>query len=199
MIAEIHRCGHEHGMEENGFMTKYIALLRGVNVGGNNTLSMPELKAAFHTAGFPDAVTYINSGNLIFSADADAEDPQAVSERLIAERFGLNIAVAVLSADELADSLAHAPDWWGLPNGHKHNAIFIISPATAESVCAGVGEIAPEYEKVAYHGKIVFWSAPMETFSRTRWAKVTKSDIYQCITIRNANTAKKLAELSGEK
>lgn len=45
---------------------KYIALLRGINVGGKNKVSMKDLKNCFHKAGFPDAITYINSGNVIF-------------------------------------------------------------------------------------------------------------------------------------
>jgi len=115
---------------------------------------------------------------------------------VIVKDFGLNIAVAILTADELTDAIAHAPDWWGSAPNAKHNAIFIIPPATAEAVCVEVGEIKPEYEKCVYHGKLIFWSAPMETFSHTRWASVSKQKTYQKITIRNANTAFKLAELA---
>ncbi|MCL1799500.1 MAG: DUF1697 domain-containing protein [Eggerthellaceae bacterium] len=178
-------------------METYIALLRGINVGGNNKISMAELKAAFCEAGFSDVRTYINSGNVVFTSDLDASAVQAACEAIIAEEFALSIAVAVLTAGELADALAHAPDWWGSAPDAKHNAIFVIPPATAQDVCAEVGEIKPEYEKCAYHGRLIFWSAPMETFSRTRWGSVSKRTTYQKITIRNSNTAFKLAELAG--
>ena len=173
----------------------YIALLRGINVGGNNKIDMKQLKSAFIEAGFSDVLTYINSGNVIFSSGLDESAAQAACESVIAKDFGLHIAVAILTADELADALAHAPDWWGKAPGAKHNAIFVIPPATAEDVCTEVGEIKPEYEQCAYHGKLIFWSAPLETFSHTRWASVSKRTTYQKITIRNANTAFKLAEL----
>ena len=174
----------------------YIALLRGINVGGKNKIDMKQLKTAFTEAGFSDVLTYINSGNVIFSSELDETAAQAACESLIAKAFGLSIAVAILTADELADALAHAPGWWGNAPNAKHNAIFVIPPATAKAICAEVGEIKPEYEKCAYHGKLIFWSAPMETFSRTRWGTVSKRTTYQKITIRNANTAFKLAELA---
>ncbi|MCL2496219.1 MAG: DUF1697 domain-containing protein [Clostridiales bacterium] len=179
-------------------MTTYIALLRGINVGGKNKIDMKQLKAAFAAAGFADTRTYINSGNVIFSSDKDATAVQAACEALIAERFALNIAVAVLSAAELAEALDHAPQWWGNDPEAKHNAIFIIPPATAEHVCLEVGAIKPEYEKCAYYGRLIFWSAPLKTFSQTRWATVSKHATYQKITIRNSTTAYKLRELSRE-
>jgi uncharacterized protein (DUF1697 family) len=177
-------------------MTRYIALLRGINVGGNNKIAMKELAAAFADAGFSGVRTYINSGNVIFSGDLDAAAAQSACEGLIARRFGLNIAVAILSAGELADALAHAPGWWGTAPGVKHSAIFVIAPATAGAVCDEVGELRPEYEKAAYHGKLIFWTAPPATISRTRWfAAITKKEISQKITIRNHTTARKLAEI----
>jgi uncharacterized protein (DUF1697 family) len=177
-------------------LTSYVALLRGINVGGNNKIDMKQLRAAFAEAGFTDARTYINSGNVIFSSDKNADSARMACEALIAGQFGLNIAVVVLSAEELAETLAHAPDWWGSAPDAKHSAIFVIPPATAEGVCAEVGEIKPEYEKCARYGKVIFWSAPMKTFSRTRWGTVSKRTTYRNITIRNATTTYKLAELA---
>ena len=67
---------------------------------------------------------------------------------------------------------------------------------TAEEVCKQVGEVKPEYEKVTCNGKMIFWSAPIATFSRTRWSKIVQNKAaYNAITIRNANTTKKLATL----
>ena len=173
----------------------YLALLRGVNVGGNNKIDMRQLTSAFHEAGLRDILTYLNSGNVIFSSALDESAVKTICESAIAKNFGLSIAVAILTSHELADALANAPDWWGSAPGVKHNAIFVISPAKAQDVCAEVGEIKPAYERCACHGKLIFWSAPVETFSKTRWASVSKRATYQKITIRNANTAFKLADL----
>lgn len=180
-------------------MTKYIALLRGVNVGGNNKIAMPELKAAFERHGFLNVVTYINSGNVLFDSDLELQTA-AACESIIETCFGLKITVGIITAADLVESLKHAPDWWNTDTDSKHNAIFVIPPATAEDVCARVGDAKPEYESVAWHGNVIFWSAPMKTFSQTRWSKVVGNKaIYNLITIRNANTALKLAALAEEK
>jgi len=174
-----------------------IALLRGVNVGGNNAIAMPELKSAFEKSGFQRVRTYINSGNVIFESGCEDEGAiREACEAAIACAFGLPVPVAVLSAEALADALAHAPAWWGADAESKHNAIFVMPPATAESVAGEVGAIKPEYESVASHGRVIFWSAPLKTFSRTRWSKIVGTPAYSRVTIRNANTAKKLLELA---
>jgi uncharacterized protein (DUF1697 family) len=180
-----------------GFMEKYLALLRGINVGGNNTIPMPALKAAFENAGFMGVSTYINSGNVFFAAqENEITALQQKCRQAILDAFQLDIAVTVITAADLREALAHAPAWWDNDPASKHNAIFVIAPAETEAVLASVGTAKPEYERVAYQGRVIFWSAPIATFSRTRWAKVVGTSAYGSITIRNANTAKKLAKLS---
>ena len=177
----------------------YIALLRGVNVGGKNKISMPELKAAFEERSFSNVITYINSGNIIFDSALDETAARKCCEELMEASFGLKIAVCIIPAGELLDALKNAPDWWNSGADSRHNAIFVIPPMTPEQICAEVGEAKPEYEQVAYHGRVIFWSAPLATFSRTRWSKVTQSKAaYGHITIRNANTTTKLAKLVKE-
>lgn len=181
-------------------MQKYILLLRGINVGGKNTVSMPELKKLLEQNGFCDVTTYINSGNIIFSADdSDVMKLKEKCEALIADKFRLKVPAAVISADDLSAALDHAPSWWDQDKDSKHNAILVIPPATADEVFQAVGEIKPEYEKAEYYGSVIFWTAPLKTFSRTRWSKVVGLSVYKSITIRNANTVKKLVRLALDK
>ena len=181
-------------------MSKYVALLRGINVGGKNKVSMPILKASFEAAGFADVRTYINSGNVIFSTDSeDAAILQQQCRQIIADTFQLDILTAVIPVEEYADALNHAPDWWGNDTESKHNAIFVIKPISTASVIETVGETKPEYEQAASYGQVIFWSAPIKTFTRTRWSQVISTRaLYNNITIRNANTAKKLLQLLGD-
>ncbi|MEQ8156597.1 MAG: DUF1697 domain-containing protein [Clostridiaceae bacterium] len=177
-------------------MKKYIVLLRGINVGGKNKVSMKELKKLFEKNEFHDVTTYINSGNIIFSSeDSDIEFLKKKCEALISEKFMLDLPVMVISADDVFEALRNAPDWWDVDKESKHNAIFVIPPTTVDEVFQKVGEIKPEYEKAGHFGRIIFWSAPIKTFSRTRWSKVVGSSVYSSITIRNSNTVKKLMEL----
>ena len=171
-----------------------LALLRGVNVGGKNKISMAELKAAMLEEGYSGVETYINSGNILFdSARGDLPALQAELEELLLRRFGLDIRLALLTVEQLQAAIAAAPDWWNSGEDTKHNAIFVIAPATAEEVMEQVGAAKPDVEKVAASGPVIFWSAPLKTFSHTRWSKVVGTAAYGSITIRNANTALRLA------
>lgn len=175
---------------------KYIALLRGINVGGNNKVSMSDLKVCFETLGFTHVQTYINSGNVIFeTAKTDKAKLVEKCEEAIEEKFGFHVVCSVIEVKELHNALSNAPAWWGKGDDVKHNALFVIAPATADEIIKEVGEAKPEYEKVEAYEPIIFWSAPIKTFSRTRYSKIVGTKAYQFITIRNLNTTKKLFDL----
>lgn len=174
-------------------MEKYIAFLRGINIGGRNKISMPVLKRAFEEIGFFNVVTYINSGNIIFSSGMqDKSELIRKIELVIADKFALNIPVAVVSAKELTDTVKHAPAWWGIDKESLNHAIFLIPPIGVEEVFTAVGEAKSEYEQVAYHGDVIFWSAPLKTFSKSRWSKIASSSVNDNVTIRNASTVNKV-------
>lgn len=179
-------------------MHRYIALLRGANVGGHNRIAMPLLRAAFAEAGLHRPLSYINSGNILFrSGEADVAALQQKCRELIADRFGLNVPVAVISAEELAEALDHAPAWWDADVDAKHNAIFLAAPGSAKTVLEADSSAWPNYERVAYHGRVIFWSAPMRTFSHDRWQQVA-SAAGENATIRSASTVKQLHMLAQE-
>jgi len=178
-------------------MMRYIALLRGINVGGKNKVPMKDLKSCFEEAGFQNTITYINSGNVFFdSGKQDVLKLARQCEEILEKKFGFPIGLALLDVYTLKEALDHTPEWWGKDPDWKHNAIFVIQPATAEDVIAEAGNIKPEYEKLHAYKEIIFWSAPLKTFSHTRWSKIVGTKVYQKITIRNANTTKKLLELA---
>lgn len=177
-------------------MTKYIVLLRGINVGGKNKVSMKELKELLENNGYKDVVTYINSGNIIFSSDnPDIAFLEEKCTALISERFKLDLSLMIITDAELIEAFNNAPDWWDADKESKHNAIFDMPPTTVDEVFREVGEGKPEYEKVGSFGKVIYWSAPLKTFSRTRWSKIVGKTVYDKVTIRNANTVKNLVEL----
>ena len=177
-------------------MHPYVALLRGINVGGKNKISMPALKTVFEEAGFWDVQTYINSGNVLFSADESSAAALAQTcKTAIARAFSLDIPVAVLSAYKLIAAVKNAPSWWGQDRDSRHDAIFLLPPLTAGELLAMVGPIKPEYEQLGAYEQVVFWSAPIATFSKTRFSKIVATPAYRSMTIRNANTTQKLAEL----
>jgi len=178
-------------------MTEYIALIRGINVGGKNAVSMTKLKESLLNIGFENVSSYINSGNIIFeSQETDLIKLVATFANILTIEFAVITKVAVLSVKEIHDSLQHAPEWWGQDPNSKHNAIFVIAPADVREVLEGVGDAKPEYEKIDAYNHVIFWSAPIDTFSRTRWSKIVSTNAYDKITIRNFNTTKKLVDLT---
>ena len=175
---------------------KFIVLLRGVNVGGKNRVEMNLLKDEFIKSGFLNVKTYINSGNIVFESQiTDVDVIKEKCQESILEKFGLNIFVAVLTWDSVFEAIKNAPSWWGEDPESKHNAIFVIPPATTGEILAEVGDSKPDYEKVGFFGNVIFWSAPIKTFSKTRWSKIVGTSAYNKITIRNLNTTKKLIEI----
>ena len=93
---------------------RYIALLRGINVGGNNKIAMSELKRCFLDAGFSHVETYINSGNVLFDGDLDDESTlQKMCETLIKDHFGFSISVALVKAQSLSIIIGKATERWG--------------------------------------------------------------------------------------
>lgn len=178
---------------------KYLALLRGINVGGNNKVPMKDLKACFEQMGFHDVITYINSGNVIFSGpDQEITELISLCEESLKEAFGFPIRTAVISSEVYRQAMSHAPLWWGEVPDVKHNLLVVIPPATGKLITEEVGAIKPEYENVDFYENLIFWSAPVKTFSRTRWSKIVGTRAYQDVTIRNSNTARKLLEMIQE-
>ena len=176
---------------------KYIALLRGINVGGNNKVPMRDLKTCFENAGFMNVITYINSGNVIFDNDiTNIQELTELCENIIEMKFGFFIRVAIIDVNTLKDALEHAPTWWDDDSESRHNALFVIAPSTDDEIISGIGTIKPEYETIFAYNGIIFWSASIKSYSRTRWSKLVGTNVYQNVTVRNANTTKKLLELA---
>jgi len=182
-------------------MQRYISLLRGINVSGKNKISMSELKSGFAELGFINTITYLNSGNVIFLSDID--DKAEVSGKIqvmIKSKFNLDIPVFVLTFEELEDILNNAPDWWGDDNKDIYdNLIFIMPPVTYKEVFKEIGEPKKDYEKINNYKNAVFWSFIRKDYTKTNWwAKTASSNISDKITIRTANTVRKIAELGSK-
>lgn len=179
-------------------MKRYIALLRGVNVGGKNKISTAEFKAILEELGFADVRTYLNSGNAAFSSDADDEGALAASIRdMLGKQLALFVPVRVISRDWLRDVLSSAPDWWGSGDGEIYdNLILTLPPATGAEIGKRLGAPSAGLERVCICGDAIFWSFDRRSYARCSWWKRSASPgIGEWITIRTAGTMKKLAAL----
>ena len=179
-------------------MKRYIAFLRGINISGKNKVPMAELKQGFEKLDFGEVRTYLNSGNVIFSSDEDgAKKFTNQIEVMIKKRFGLDIPVFVLSKEELENILYNAPEWWGNENNEIYdNLIFIIPPATFAEVYSEIGEPRAELEKIKEYKEVIFWSFSRKDYQKTNWwSKTASLKISDRITIRTANTVRKIVKM----
>jgi len=90
-------------------MTIHVALLRGINVSGHNMIKMAELRKALEAMGLRRVQTYIQSGNVVFEADAGAQELEEQIHQQIQEGFGLTVSVMVRTAEEFAGIMANCP------------------------------------------------------------------------------------------
>lgn len=182
-------------------MQRYISLLRGINISGKNKIAMSELKSAFSELGFTETRTYLNSGNVTFLSDIDDKaEITGKIQALIKRKFTLEIPVFVMTLEELEDLLSNAPDWWGDDNKDIYdNLIFIMPPVTYQEVLKEIGPPKEAYEKIDNYKNAVFWSFIRKDYAKTNWwAKTASSAVSDKITIRTANTVRKIAK-SGSK
>ena len=172
--------------------------MRGINVGGKNKISMAELKNGVETLGYTEVSTYLNSGNVVFCSDI--EDTQVLSDEIecmIKQQFQSDIPVLVISWEKLMDIVAHAPDWWGGQNKEFYdNLIFLFPGLSYDAFYAAVGEPKAEYEKAENYKDVVFWTFHRKDYQKTNWwSKTAGANIKDEITIRTANTVKKIVKL----
>ena len=173
----------------------FVALLRGVNVGGNNTISMSSLKKSFETLGFTDVVTYINSGNIIFkSKEADARKLESKIEKMLVKDYQLDSKVVVRTFAEMAKIVESLPQTWTGDTRWRYNVIFLRHSIDSEEILREL-EVKKDIEEVVYRPGALFWSAQVSDLTRTNMLKLSSRKMYQDMTIRNLNTTRKLYEL----
>ena len=170
---------------------KYLALLRGINVGGKNLIPMAELRSCFEGMGFEDVSTYIQSGNVLFRG---SEVHEASIETALRETFGYPGRVVAISGRRYDGMVSKAPAWWGRSDTEKHNALFTLPGATPGRVLSALPPPS-EYEQIATAPGVIFWSADKARLTRTMFvSRLAGHAMYQELTVRNSNTFFKLAD-----
>ncbi|MCQ2082824.1 MAG: DUF1697 domain-containing protein [Lachnospiraceae bacterium] len=175
-------------------MNKYIAFLRGINISGKNKIDMSDLKSEFENAGFTNVSTYLNSGNVSFLSNEN--NLKNKIEDMIYNRFELQISVYVVEVDVINDILSNAPEWWNSGNKENYdNLIFILSDDAPETIYEIVGPPSEKFEKVQIYKNVIFWTFDRKKYQKCNWWKKTASNgIADKLTIRTANTVKKVCK-----
>ena len=178
-------------------MARYVALLRGVNIGPRNRVAMPALREALEEAGFEDVRTYVQSGNIALTSRAKPETVRRKIERVVAERFGLEIAVVVRTRAELAAVVKRNPLRKVATEPKRYQVSFLSGKLSAKIV-RELEEAAAAGERVVVSGREVYAWHPQTVARSKLWAKLAGKTLGVTATSRNWTTVEALLELAGK-
>jgi uncharacterized protein (DUF1697 family) len=174
---------------------KFVALLRGINVGGKTLIKMGDLKACIEELGFGDVSTYIASGNVLFeSGERNAAKLESKIEREIEKRFRLPVKIVVLDRAAYARIVKAIPKSWVGDESLRANVAFVRRGTDAKEVVREL-EPDPAVEEVKAIKGAILWATKRDALNRSVMRKLIGGAAYKELTVRNLNTALKLQEL----
>ncbi|MEL7562796.1 DUF1697 domain-containing protein [Dehalogenimonas sp. 4OHTPN] len=176
---------------------RYVALLRGINVGGKNIVPMAGLRTSLKEMGLSNVSTYIASGNVILESDKSADEIKVQLEKGLPERFELDdalVKVLVLTRPQLQAIVDNKPGGFGEQPEKYHSDVLFLMGIDSASVMPlfnpreGVDKVWP--------GDGVIYSQRLSSQrTKSRLSAIMASPTYKSMTIRNWNTTTKLLEL----
>jgi uncharacterized protein (DUF1697 family) len=174
---------------------RYVALLRGINVGGANKVSMADPKAAFEAAGMTAVRTYINSGNVIFvSARDDRAELTTLLRESVRDVVGVDVSLLVRDADQLRAIVDALPAQWRNDDAMKCDVVFLAEGVDAAAVLQELKPRPGIEDALSLPGAVV-WRVDRTDATRSRLTKIVGTPLYKQVTVRNCNTVRKLLEL----
>ncbi|HEU5474880.1 MAG TPA: DUF1697 domain-containing protein [Actinophytocola sp.] len=174
-------------------MTRYVALLRGINVGAHNRVAMAALRTTCESVGCTEVATYIQSGNVVLTSSVGSAKLRGALESAIAEQLGVRPAVLVRTAAELAAVVSGNPFPRADP-AHLHVAFLEQAPTAAQ--LADLAEVSHPTEELAVRGTEAYFRLP-DGIGRAKLPEIFGRRTKALATVRNWRTVLKLTELSG--
>ena len=176
-------------------MAQYVALLRGINVGGNNLVKMSALKACFEEHGFGNVATYIASGNVLFESKESRAKLVKQIEAMLTATFGYPASVVVRSHRELKQIVERAPDGFGKhPGTYRYDALFLKDPLRATAAIKRI-HTREGVDQVSAGSGVLYFSRLIARITQSQMNRIVSDPIYKSITLRNWNTTTRLLAL----
>lgn len=176
----------------------YVALLRGINVGGNNKIDMKELKKTFEGVGMESVTTYINSGNIVFADSTHSRSElRNILEKAILIKHMLDIKVLLRSLEEIDQMMEVLPTSWKNDKTMKSDVIFLGEEINNEKLMDEL-KVREGIDTVKYVPGAILWMVERENATKSGLLKVVGTKIYKDMTIRNVNTTRKIYEIMKE-
>jgi uncharacterized protein (DUF1697 family) len=173
---------------------EYVALLRGINVGGKSIIKMSDLKNAFENLGFKNVQTYINSGNVLFESDEKSLDIRENLEKNLSKIFNVDLRIVIKTKKEIIKVLKEVPTEWEKTNNLRCYIAFVRKPFTEKDVLTEV-RIKEGVDFVKISNGVLYMSTLLSGVTKSGFTKLIGTKIYKDITIRNYNTVQKLLDL----
>lgn len=173
----------------------YVALLRGINVGGKNKVEMNLLKETSRRAGMESVSTYINSGNVIFIDNKHTKAQiTELLQKAIWEDFQLDIKVLVRDINDFENMMKVLPESWKNDENMRSEVLFLWEEVDKGTLPDEI-KIKPEINSVLYVSGAILWSIDRKNITRSGMQKLIGTDLYKNMTIRNVNTTRKIYEI----
>ncbi|HEX6947934.1 MAG TPA: DUF1697 domain-containing protein [Acidimicrobiia bacterium] len=174
---------------------KYVALLRGINVGGKNKVPMTELRETLEEGGYESVRTYIQSGNVLFESPRPRSEIEEHIEGLLEARFGIPLLVVVRSHSQMRKTVERAPEGFGTkPDLYYSDALFLKAPLTSKQVM-DVVEIREGVDAAWPGDGVVYFQRLGAERTKSKLNRIASTPEYKLITIRSWATTTKLLEM----
>lgn len=172
----------------------YVALFRGINVGGNNKVEMKKLKTTFEALGFTDVVTYINSGNVVFSSSSKSLPILASTiEQAVKNDFDLDLKILVKDLLSMEVINKVLPTTWVKDKTMRTDVMFLWEefdkPESVQLMQL------KEVDNLKYAPGALLWNIMYNDYDQSGMLKMIGSKLYKSITIRNVNTFRKILDI----
>lgn len=176
-------------------MVKYVALLRGINVGGNNKVEMKKLKEVMQNSSFDNVSTYINSGNVFFESKyLDKTKLAKKIEEAVSKKFGFKVPVVVRNESDIKKLLRGIPKQWGNDGEQKTDILFLWDKFDNRKTLGLIKQTKGIDNLIYIKGEII-WNISRKNYSKSRMNKFIGTEVYKNMTARNVNTVRKLFEI----
>lgn len=177
---------------------RFVALLRGINVGGRNLISMADLRGAFAAGGYRDARTFIQSGNVLFESDSARGSLEDELEAMLERRLGVELVVVVRSHLQLRNLVAKSPKGFGdEPDRYHSDVIFLKSPLSPNRAMRVV-EVREGVDQVWPGTGVLYFARLSARRTQSKMSSIVGTQEYKLMTIRSWSTTTRLLGLLDE-
>ncbi|AHC16362.1 DUF1697 domain-containing protein [Salinispira pacifica] len=174
---------------------QWVALLRGINVGGRNKVPMKELRHSLEKEGFSRVKSYIASGNIILNSSSHTgRELTGTIETILQRDFSVDTRVLILRGSKFQQIAEAIPGDWENDKEQKSDVLFLFPEDDSRDILSRV----PPREGIDtahYVPGALLWNVLRRNQGKTGLQKITSTDIYKSLTIRNVNTVRKISSM----